>query len=71
VLKVGERFPILVSTGAGTNSVEGVVEFVSPVIDGASGLRRVKLLLDNRGGQVVPGSPAALLLEPATGPPKK
>ena len=70
-LKVGERFSVLVSTGVGTNSVEGMVEFVSPVIDGASGLRRVKLLLDNRAGRIVPGSPAALLLEPDIGSPKK
>jgi RND family efflux transporter MFP subunit len=69
--KVGERFPILVSSGTGTNLVEGVVEFVSPVIDGASGLRRVKLVLENRDGGIVPGSPASLRMEPAVGSPKK
>ena len=69
-LKIGQRFPISVATGQGSLSVEGAVEFVSPVIDAASGLRRVKLLIDNREGRLVPGSPATLNLEPIAAPAK-
>ncbi|MEO6739307.1 MAG: efflux RND transporter periplasmic adaptor subunit [Chthoniobacteraceae bacterium] len=64
-IKVAERLPITVSNGTGTIAVEGVVEFVSPVIDAATGLRRVKLLIDNKDGRVTPGSPATLALKPA------
>ena len=70
-LKSGERLPILVSGGKGVISVEGVIEFISPVIDAASGLRRVKILIDNRDGRVVPGSPATLTLDSITGPAAK
>ena len=64
-LKVGQKLPITVTTGTGTIPVEGVVEFVSPVIDAATGLRRVKLLIDNRDGRVTPGSQATLSLQPS------
>ena len=64
-LKVSQRLPITVSTGTGSISVEGVVEFVSPVIDAATGLRRVKLLIDNKDGRVTPGSQATLSLQPS------
>ena len=63
-LKRLERYPISVADGQRTISTEGVVEFISPVIDAASGLRRVKLVIDNRDGRVVPGSPATLTLGP-------
>lgn len=70
-LKVGERLPISVASGKSAALVEGVVEFISPVIDAASGLRRVKLLINNRDGRVVPGSPAVLGLDPVTTPAAK
>ena len=70
-LKVGERLPISVSSGKSAVLVEGVIEFISPVIDAASGLRRVKLLINNRDGRVVPGSPATLGLDPVTTPAAK
>ncbi|MEM9159493.1 MAG: efflux RND transporter periplasmic adaptor subunit [Verrucomicrobiota bacterium] len=37
---------------------EGKVDFVSPVVDRASGLRRVRILIDNEEGSILPGLPA-------------
>jgi RND family efflux transporter MFP subunit len=62
-LKVGQKLPVDVTASGGTVKVEGVVEFISPVIDAASGLRRIKLLIDNRDGRLVPGAPAVLNLD--------
>lgn len=64
-LKVSQRMSITVSTGTGSIPVEGVVEFVAPVIDAATGLRRVKLIIENSDGRVTPGSQATLSLPPS------
>ncbi len=45
-------------------SCTGTVDFVSPVVDPASGLKRVKVLFDNPGDRVRPGLSGHLLLEP-------
>jgi RND family efflux transporter MFP subunit len=61
-LKLGQKLPVEVAAAGGTVKVEGAVEFISPVIDAASGLRRIRLLIDNREGRLVPGSSAILRL---------
>ena len=61
-LKIGQKLPVEVTAASGTVTVDGVVEFISPVIDAASGLRRIKLLIDNRDGRLVPGAAAVLRL---------
>jgi RND family efflux transporter MFP subunit len=43
--------------------LKAMVEFVSPVVDPSSGLREVKVLFDNPGGQINPGMPGTLLLK--------
>ena len=45
------------------NLVRGVVEYVSPVVDPASGLVEVKVLFDNPGGRIRPGLSGTLLLK--------
>ncbi len=41
--------------GKGTIKRNGIIEFVSPVVDPASGLQRVKIVVNNRDGEIRPG----------------
>ena len=52
-----------ISSGSGPMSVEGKLVFLSPVVDPASGLQKVKVLFDNAGGKVAPGVAGKMLLE--------
>ncbi|MCB1231165.1 MAG: efflux RND transporter periplasmic adaptor subunit [Verrucomicrobiae bacterium] len=54
------------SENVAAKTVEGVVEFISPVIDSASNTVRLRLVIDNSSGSIRAGSPARLLL-PHTG----
>ncbi len=45
------------------NLLRGVVEYVSPVVDPASGLLEAKVLFDNPGGRIRPGLSGTLLLK--------
>lgn len=54
-LRAGMRVPVRVPLVPELGEVEAVVDFVDPVIDAASGLFRVKLLLDNPGLRLRPG----------------
>jgi len=51
-----EQIPVRLTTAAGGSaSVEGRLHFVDNGIDGASGTVRVRALLDNPGGRLMPG----------------
>ncbi len=54
-LKVGQQVQVEVEAGTTTLKVPGKVSFVSPVVDAASGLIKVKVLCDNADGKVKPG----------------
>ena len=56
-LRPGGAARVRVDTAAGGSPFEatGTVDSMSPVIDSASGLRRVKVLLPNREGRLTPG----------------
>ena len=47
----------------GTAALTGKVVFLSPVVDPASGLQKVKLLFDNADGKVRPGLAGKLFIE--------
>jgi RND family efflux transporter MFP subunit len=49
--------------GVKTNSIVGKVVFVSPVVDPASGLQKLRIVFDNTDGQVRPGGAGRLLLQ--------
>lgn len=49
------RVAIDTAGGGAPFEVAGTVDSMSPVIDSASGLRRVKILLPNRDGRITPG----------------
>jgi RND family efflux transporter MFP subunit len=54
-LKVGQEVRVDVEAGRETVQVKGRINFVSPVVDPASGLLRVKVLCPNTDGKVRPG----------------
>jgi RND family efflux transporter MFP subunit len=55
-LKPGQRVNLEIDTGANAPvQVAGTVDFISPVVDPASGLMKVKVLFENANGAVRPG----------------
>lgn len=50
-------------TVAGGETVSGKICFISPVVDAASGLARVKALFDNPDGKIRPGLAATLVVK--------
>ena len=61
-LRKGEAVDLRIKAGNGTVARKGVVVFVSPVVDPASGLLEVKAEFDNQDGSVRPGVAGYLLL---------
>ncbi len=62
-LKAGQDVSVEVEVGKKTVTVTGKISFVSPVVDPASGLVRVKVLCNNADGQVRPGVAGTLQLK--------
>lgn len=63
-LRTGGAARIKIDPAGGGSPVEanGTVDSMSPVVDSASGLRRVKILLPNRDGRITPGLVGTLQL---------
>jgi membrane fusion protein (multidrug efflux system) len=47
----------------GGQTVEGKICYISPVVDAASGLARIKAIFDNSGGEIRPGLAARMMAE--------
>lgn len=62
-LKTGQVMKLEIAGGSGTVVVSAKIIFLSPVVDPASGLQRVKLLFDNADGKIQPGVAGKLILE--------
>jgi membrane fusion protein, multidrug efflux system len=60
-LKVGQSLKIEIDAGPAPVTVEGKIVFISPVVDPASGLMRVRLLFDNHDEKIRPGVAGKLL----------
>jgi RND family efflux transporter MFP subunit len=54
-LKLEQKVKLEIETGSGAIVLDGKVSFLSPVVDPASGLSKVKILFDNGSGKVRPG----------------
>ncbi|MHB8519224.1 MAG: efflux RND transporter periplasmic adaptor subunit [Limisphaerales bacterium] len=65
-LKADQTVQLQVDTGAAPAPFEGKIVFVSPVVDPASGLMRVKVLFENPEGKIRPGVAGKMKLEGAT-----
>ena len=62
-LKPNQPVKMEIDTGGATIVVQGKLIFVSPVVDPASGLMKVKAIFDNQDGKVRPGLSGRLLIE--------
>jgi RND family efflux transporter MFP subunit len=65
-LKPGQPVQIEVEHAPAPIRVDGHLVFVSPVVDSASGLQRVKAVFDNSEGKVRPGLAGKMLLDEPT-----
>jgi RND family efflux transporter MFP subunit len=61
-VRVGERVPVYLEQPGGELRVQGTIDFVAPVIDAASGLRRMRVVVENADGRVLPGVTARVRL---------
>lgn len=62
-LKLQQRVTLEVDLGDGKVTVQGQIVFLSPVVDPASGLQRIKVLFENSDGRVRPGLVAVMISE--------
>lgn len=67
-VRVGEKLKIEMSTPGGPVTLEGKVVFVSPVVDPASGLMRLKVKFSNPDSRVRPGVAGMLHVPAPHGP---
>ena len=61
-LRKGQTVDLKIKAGNGSVARKGLIVFVSPVVDQASGLLEVKAEFDNQDGMVRPGVAGSLLL---------
>ena len=54
-LRPGRQIGLRIQEAEGPVALQGTVDFISPVVDGSSGLREVKVVFDNPDGRVHPG----------------
>jgi RND family efflux transporter MFP subunit len=63
-LKTGQKLKLQIETGTSAAEVEGTISFVSPVVDPASGLMKVKLTFENPDGKIRPGVAGRMQVKP-------
>jgi len=61
-LSVGQEIPLEILVGPEPHRCQGAISFISPVVDAASRLQKVKVLFDNADGHVYPGVAGRMLL---------
>jgi RND family efflux transporter MFP subunit len=61
-LRVGQKIPIEIENSGAPIRIEAQIIFISPVVDSASGLQRIKAVFDNTDGKVRPGLAGRVLL---------
>jgi len=62
-LRRGMRVTVRFDEFSNPFNKRGIVDFISPVVDPSSGLREVKILVDNADGRINPGSTGSLIAE--------
>jgi len=65
-LRPGEKVDLEVESGRAAVLVPGTISFVSPVVDAASGLMKVKVVFDNPDGKIRPGVAGKMTFEDPT-----
>lgn len=61
-LNKGDTVTLRIEAAGGEREVSGKIEYLAPVVDAASGLRRVKVEFANPGGHIAPGVVGRLIL---------
>lgn len=65
-LRPGQTIDLEIESGPGVVLLQGTISFVSPVVDAASGLMKVKAIVENPEGRIRPGVAGKLTFqEPA------
>lgn len=62
-LRVGDALPLELESGDTIVKLSGKVAFLSPVVDSASGLLKVKLLFENPDGKIRPGGAGRVIVQ--------
>jgi multidrug efflux pump subunit AcrA (membrane-fusion protein) len=62
---VGQQVQLQLQTGAEAVTTEATIMFISPLVDPASGLRKIKAEFDNQEQKIVPGVAGMMMLLPA------
>ena len=65
-LRVGQKVNLEIEAGATAVPVEGTIAYVSPVVDPASGLMKVKAVFENPQGKLRPGVAGKMMFEEAS-----
>jgi RND family efflux transporter MFP subunit len=63
-LSLGQDVELQFNTGLEPIKINAAISFISPVVDAASGLRKVKARFDNQDDRLVPGMAGIMLFEP-------
>ena len=67
-LTSGQTVELQLQSGLETVSRKGEIVFISPVVDPASGLRKIKARFDNPDGKIIPGVAGVMVLDAAHQP---
>jgi RND family efflux transporter MFP subunit len=62
-LTVGLEVKLQIDVAAGKKEMNGKIEYLSPVVDAGSGLRRVKIIFENPNQEIAPGAVGRLALD--------
>lgn len=62
-LALDQRVTLEIGSDPSATRVEGHISFISPVIDPASGLQKIKILFSNADGRIRPGVAGAMMVE--------
>ncbi len=63
MLTLGQSVELQLQSGLETLSRKAEIVFVSPVVDPASGLRKIKALFDNPDGKIIPGVAGVMIVD--------
>lgn len=61
-LEVGQKAQLRLQNGADPITIEAELVFISPLIDPASGLRKIKAVFDNQEHKIIPGVAGLMLM---------
>lgn len=62
-LRLGDTLPLELEAGDAIVKLSGRIAFISPVVDSASGLLKLKVLFDNPDGKIRPGGAGRVMLQ--------